>query len=478
MKSNKVLHSKKQKKVATKKNINKTLKSKPSKSSSIKSSLRESEKSKCRLKAAWADIIKRYQNISPEQTDVIDLVTEEIVVDRGILQKDNIRYVGTLDLHASKPQEDAIDDDSIWQPDPNLCENDTDFNHRVSLRKNKNKTSDKTNDIIDVLLEGSNECFDWETESSDYNEFNENLGDIDESFDEMPNIEEESEVCRKNNSSFEKESLKITNKQSSTVTSLRKNDSDKTNDIIDVLLEGSNESFDWEIEPSDYNEFYENLRDNESFDEMSNTEEESEVCRKNDSSFENESLKITNGRSNSVTLTEIPSSQSTESITQSNSSRRLKVYSFNTFDSGHESESEDTDSECSDSDSNNVMIYAQEKNLDYTQEAQQETLNHCQMTQQETLNYSRVIQQGTVDYSRMTQQESVNYYQVTQQETLNYCKMQSIDHPQREILEFIQTIPPASLTQEQQRLWLEPTSEDYTQLLTWTDKHVGHGLLN
>ncbi|POG72431.1 hypothetical protein GLOIN_2v1595095, partial [Rhizophagus irregularis DAOM 181602=DAOM 197198] len=390
MKSNKVLRSKKQKKVATKKNINKTLKSKPSKSSSIKSSLRESEKSKCRLKAAWADIIKRYQNISPEQTDVIDLVTEEIVVDRGILQKDNIRYVGTLDLHASKPQEDAIDDDSIWQPD---------------------------------LLEGSNECFDWETESSDYNEFNENLGDIDE------------------------------------------------------FLEGSNESFDWEIEPSDYNEFYENLRDNESFDEMSNTEEESEVCRKNDSSFENESLKITNGRSNSVTLTEIPSSQSTESITQSNSSRRLKVYSFNTFDSGHESESEDTDSECSDSDSNNVMIYAQEKNLDYTQEAQQETLNHCQMTQQETLNYSRVIQQGTVDYSRMTQQESVNYYQVTQQETLNYCKMQSIDHSQREILEFIQTIPPASLTQEQQRLWLEPTSEDYTQLLTWTDKHVGHGLL-
>ncbi|CAG8478550.1 21096_t:CDS:2 [Rhizophagus irregularis] len=429
MKSNKVLRSKKQKKVATKKNINKTLKSKPSKSSSIKSSLRESEKSKCRLKAAWADIIKRYQNISPEQTDVIDLVTEEIVVDRGILQKDNIRYVGTLDLHASKPQEDAIDDDSIWQPDPNLY----------------------------VLLEGSNECFDWETESSDYNEFNENLGDIDESFDEMSNIEEESEVCRKNNSSFEKESLKITNKQSSTVTSLRKNDSDKTNDIIDVLLEGSNESFDWEIEPSDYNEFYENLRDNESFDEMSNTEEESEVCRKNDSSFENESLKITNGRSNSVTLTEIPSSQSTESITQSNSSRRLKVYSFNTFDSGHESE---------------------KKNLDYTQEAQQETLNHCQMTQQETLNYSRVIQQGTVDYSRMTQQESVNYYQVTQQETLNYCKMQSIDHSQREILEFIQTIPPASLTQEQQRLWLEPTSEDYTQLLTWTDKHVGHGLLN
>ncbi|RGB29408.1 hypothetical protein C1646_713628, partial [Rhizophagus diaphanus] len=211
---------------------------------------------------------------------------------------------------------------------------------------------------------------------------------------------------------------------------------------------------------------------------MSNTEEESEVCRKNDSSFENESLKITNGRSNSVTLTEIPSSQSTESINQSNSSRRLRVYSFNTFDSGHESESEDTNSEDSDSDSNNVMIYAQEKNLDYTQEAQHETLNHCQITQQETLNYSRVIQQGTVDYSRMTQQESVNYYQVTQQETLNYCKMQSIDHPQREILEFIQTIPPASLTQEQQRLWLEPTSEDYTQLLTWTEKHVGrHRLL-
>ncbi|GBC06779.1 hypothetical protein RclHR1_07040002 [Rhizophagus clarus] len=407
-----MLHSKKQRKVPTKRNINNTLKPKPSKGSSIKASLRESEKSKCRLKAAWADIIKRYQNISTEETDEIDLVTEEIVVDRGILQKDTIRYVGTLNLYASKLQEDADDDDSIWQPDPKVCEDYADFNQRVS---NNIKTSDKTNDIIDELLEASNENFDWETDSSEYNEFNENLRDIDDSFDEMSDTEELSEIRRKNDSS-ENESLKITNEQSNS-----------------VIL-----------------------------NEMTDTEEASEICN----SYSEEALKITNEQSNLVTLTEISSSQSTENLTLSNSKRRLRVYSFNTFDSGHESESEDTVSECSDSDkcpdSNNEKIHVQQNNWDHTQQVQQETLNHRQVAQQETLNYCRV-----------TQQETINYYQVTQQEALNYYQMQSIDYPQRETLEFTQKIPPIALTPEQQRLWLEPSSEDYSQLLTWTERYIG-----
>src|ERR1051325_10514517 len=101
-------HPKKQpKKVASKKKTNNTTKVKPkfnktksTKDSPVEDPLEEIDycrhKSQCRLKAAWAGIIKRYQNISAEETDVIDLVTEEVVVDRGILQKDAARYVGNL----------------------------------------------------------------------------------------------------------------------------------------------------------------------------------------------------------------------------------------------------------------------------------------------------------------------------------------------------------------------------------------------
>src|SRR2546421_289575 len=83
-------------KVKTKFN-NKKKSTKGSNGSSLKDSLKEVEgrryESQCRLKAAWADIIKRYQNIPAEETDIIDLATEEVVVNRGILQKDTIRYV-------------------------------------------------------------------------------------------------------------------------------------------------------------------------------------------------------------------------------------------------------------------------------------------------------------------------------------------------------------------------------------------------
>src|SRR6185437_14048392 len=101
--------------------------------------------------------------------------------------KDTKRYVGTLlSLHASKVTQDA-DDDTVWQLDPNLCEiDDDDFNQQVSLRKRNNKTNDKTDDIIEVLLEASNESFErLETESNEFSCYDESLKDIDESFEEI-----------------------------------------------------------------------------------------------------------------------------------------------------------------------------------------------------------------------------------------------------------------------------------------------------
>src|SRR5690242_16891421 len=50
--------------------------------------------SQCRLKESWARIIRRYQNVSNEETDVIDLITKEIIINRGIIQKDNLPVLG------------------------------------------------------------------------------------------------------------------------------------------------------------------------------------------------------------------------------------------------------------------------------------------------------------------------------------------------------------------------------------------------
>ncbi|RIA93883.1 hypothetical protein C1645_735233 [Glomus cerebriforme] len=385
-----MLQTKKQNKVVSKRSkrrTNKILKVKSDKSS-VEVPLQESikrQENKCRLKAAWADIIKRYQNISVEETDVIDLMTEEIVVDKGILQKDTIRFdVGTLlNLHASKPLQDDADDDTIWLLDPNLCENDDDFKF---ASKRNNKTSDKTNDIIEVLLESSNGSFEClETESNEFF-YDENLRDIDEPFEDVTNIEETSETCNKYCSDSERESL-------------------------DEQLDSG------------------------------------------------------------ISLSESPSSQSTENTTQSSSPRRLKVYSFNTFDSGHESESVETDSECSDSDNE-----AQQENLDFTRQeiidfSQKDTLN-CRQMAQETLNlnYCQMTQRETFNYCHLTQQETINYYQVTQHETLNYYQVESIDYSRQGLT---QKVPPIALTREQQRLWLEPTSEDYAELSTWAGTHMG-----
>ncbi|CAI2188002.1 7995_t:CDS:2 [Funneliformis geosporum] len=302
-----MFHSRKQKKNASKKknkNISKKFnKTKiTTKGSSVEVKSQDPAdyclyQSQCRLKAAWANIIKRYKDISAEETDVIDLSTEEVVVDRGILQKGTIRYVGTLsNLHTSKFTQDDADDDTM-------------------------------------ILEASNEnskCIESESnEISCYEESSGNVTNMEETFETF-------EVFN-NDDSYSKKELLVTR----------------------------DEQLDSEI---------------------------------------------------ALSVDTTSSSQRTESISQSDQSR-LKIYSFDTFDSGHDSEFYDSDDE---------EMCAQLKSLDY-------------------------VQQDTIDFA-------LNYYQV-----------EPIDYSQQETFQF----PPVALTKEQQRLWLEPASEDYVELSTWTGTYSG-----
>ncbi|RHZ43715.1 hypothetical protein Glove_880g4 [Diversispora epigaea] len=68
-----------------------------------------------RLKSTWAKIIKRYQKLSEDDADVIDIKSQEVVVNRGNIQKDNAHRVGYID-YSSTPSEDG--DESIWWTDP------------------------------------------------------------------------------------------------------------------------------------------------------------------------------------------------------------------------------------------------------------------------------------------------------------------------------------------------------------------------
>ncbi|CAI2185909.1 513_t:CDS:2 [Funneliformis geosporum] len=263
-----MFHSRKQKKNASKKknkNISKKFnKTKiTTKGSSVEVKSQDPAdyclyQSQCRLKAAWANIIKRYKDISAEETDVIDLSTEEVVVDRGILQKES-----------------------------------------------------ESNEI------------------SCYEESSGNVTNMEETFETF-------EVFN-NDDSYSKKELLVTR----------------------------DEQLDSEI---------------------------------------------------ALSVDTTSSSQRTESISQSDQSR-LKIYSFDTFDSGHDSEFYDSDDE---------EMCAQLKSLDY-------------------------VQQDTIDFA-------LNYYQV-----------EPIDYSQQETFQF----PPVALTKEQQRLWLEPASEDYVELSTWTGTYSG-----
>ncbi|CAG8432816.1 11496_t:CDS:2 [Diversispora eburnea] len=68
-----------------------------------------------RLKSTWAKIIKRYQKLSEDDADVIDIKSQEVVVNRGNIQKDDAHRVGYVD-YSSTSSEDG--DESIWWTDP------------------------------------------------------------------------------------------------------------------------------------------------------------------------------------------------------------------------------------------------------------------------------------------------------------------------------------------------------------------------
>ncbi|CAG8623339.1 3102_t:CDS:2 [Ambispora gerdemannii] len=54
------------------------------------------ELSQKRLKSAWDDIIARYGCDLTEETDEIDLMTGEVVVDRGVLKNAPVFKIGML----------------------------------------------------------------------------------------------------------------------------------------------------------------------------------------------------------------------------------------------------------------------------------------------------------------------------------------------------------------------------------------------
>ncbi|CAG8745401.1 12860_t:CDS:1 [Acaulospora colombiana] len=76
----------------------------------------ERGQSQSRLKSSWANIIRRYKDVSEDEADVIDINSQEVIVDRGIIQKDDVHTFGKESdpRHLSSPSDD---DDTIWWSD-------------------------------------------------------------------------------------------------------------------------------------------------------------------------------------------------------------------------------------------------------------------------------------------------------------------------------------------------------------------------
>nr|CAG8435075.1 14005_t:CDS:10 [Entrophospora candida]CAG8510865.1 9028_t:CDS:10 [Entrophospora candida] len=84
----------------------------------------------CRLKSSWARIIKRYQDVSDEEADVIDLITQEIIINRGIIQNDNIRVLGEC---SGKSTEFCLDGEKGKDTELDVNDNDNDDDHTWKL---------------------------------------------------------------------------------------------------------------------------------------------------------------------------------------------------------------------------------------------------------------------------------------------------------------------------------------------------------
>ncbi|CAG8647800.1 24335_t:CDS:1, partial [Dentiscutata erythropus] len=87
-----------------------------------------------RLKAAWANIIKRYQNVSNNETDEIDLRSQTVVIDRGVIQNYEEHKLGTTyGMHfTNAPIEDA-DDDNVWLLDSSSKNKVANENNKESI---------------------------------------------------------------------------------------------------------------------------------------------------------------------------------------------------------------------------------------------------------------------------------------------------------------------------------------------------------
>ncbi|CAG8610149.1 7811_t:CDS:1 [Cetraspora pellucida] len=104
-----------------------------------------------RLKAAWANIIKRYQNLSNNETDEIDLRSQTVVIDRGVIQNYNEHKLGTaFGMHFSNaPIEDA-DDDTVWLLDSSA-------KNKVKNENNNEITNKSNNNSLDVKDENTSD---------------------------------------------------------------------------------------------------------------------------------------------------------------------------------------------------------------------------------------------------------------------------------------------------------------------------------
>ncbi|KAF0467576.1 hypothetical protein F8M41_025980 [Gigaspora margarita] len=95
-----------------------------------------------RLKAAWANIIKRYQNVSNNETDEIDLRSQTVVINRGVIQNYDEHKVGTTyGMHFSNaPIEDA-DDDTVWILDSSSKDKVENDNNKESNNNSNNSNT-------------------------------------------------------------------------------------------------------------------------------------------------------------------------------------------------------------------------------------------------------------------------------------------------------------------------------------------------
>ncbi|CAG8688337.1 9082_t:CDS:1 [Acaulospora morrowiae] len=146
---------KKQGKSATKKNQGKL---KPRTANSI-DYLRGQSQS--RLKSSWANIIKRYKDVSDEEADVIDINSQEVIVDRGAIQKGYVHTFGKESdfRYSSSPSEE--DDDTIWWSDL-LSEDEIGIVDTTDLKSESiDLSKEKTKYIKESFLEDTDEISLW-----------------------------------------------------------------------------------------------------------------------------------------------------------------------------------------------------------------------------------------------------------------------------------------------------------------------------